>query len=54
VGRYLADDALRAARVDAAAPVAYLAPEHIPAGFVESLDAAGIRFEREETPSGRC
>jgi hypothetical protein len=51
---YLADDALRAARVDAAAPVAYLAPEHIPAGFVESLDAAGIRFEREDTPSGRC
>jgi hypothetical protein len=49
---YLADDALRAGRVDAAAPVAYLAPEQIPAGFVESLAAAGVRFEREPTPLG--
>jgi hypothetical protein len=49
---YLADDALRAGQVDGAAPVAYLAPEQIPAGFVESLGAAGIRFEREDTPLG--
>ena len=49
---YLADDALRAGQVDAAAPVAYLAPVQIPAGFTESLDAAGIRFEREDTPLG--
>ncbi len=49
---YLADDPIRAARVDAASRVAYLAPERIPTGFVESLAAAGIRFEREATPLG--
>ncbi|HEY7140327.1 MAG TPA: discoidin domain-containing protein [Methylomirabilota bacterium] len=49
---YLADDTVRAARVDAASRVAYLAPESVPAGFVESLAAAGIRYERESTPLG--
>lgn len=38
--------------VDAAPKVAYFAPERIPAGFLESLAAAGIRFDREETPRG--
>ncbi len=32
--------------------MAYLAPEQIPVGFKESLAAAGIRFEREDTPLG--
>jgi F5/8 type C domain len=49
---YLADDAIRARQVDRAPRVAYLAPEQIPAGFVESLAAAGIGFEREVTPLG--
>ncbi len=49
---YLADDPVRAARVDAAPRVAYLTRGRIPDGFAESLAAAGIRFEREETPLG--
>ena len=50
---YLADDPIRAGHVDGARTVAYLAPEQIPAGFADSLAAAGIRFEREETPFGQ-
>ena len=49
---YLAGDTIRAAQVDAASRIAYLAPEHVPTGFEESLAATGIRFEREETPLG--
>jgi hypothetical protein len=49
---YLADDPIRAGRVDAARGVAYLAPEHVPAGFEDSLGAAGIRFDRDATTLG--
>ena len=49
---YLADDAVRARKVDAASTVAYLASGRIPTGFVESLDAAGIRFDRDATLLG--
>lgn len=51
---YLADDPLRARQVDAAPRVAYLALAHLrmPDGFVESLDAAGIRFDHEATDLG--
>jgi hypothetical protein len=49
---YLADDPVRAGSVDAAPSVAYLAPEHVPAGFEDSLGAAGIRFDRDTTPLG--
>ena len=50
---YLADDPIRAGHVDGARTVAYLASGQIPAGFADSLTAAGIRFEREETPFGQ-
>src|SRR5262245_12803969 len=51
---YLADDPLRAGLVDGATKVAYLtlADLDIPAGFFESLAAAGIRYERELTLVG--
>lgn len=49
---YLADDPVRAARVDGSPRVAYLAAGQSPAGFEDSLAAAGIRFEREDTSFG--
>ena len=50
---YLADDPIRAARSTRASRVAYLAPEtERRSGFEDSLAAAGIRFEREDTPLG--
>ena len=49
---YLADDPVRAARVDRSARVAYLAAGQSAIGFEDSLAAAGIRFEREDTPRG--
>jgi hypothetical protein len=51
---YLADDPLRAGQVDATSRVAYLALADVrmPEGWVESLEAAGIAFERETTPLG--
>ena len=49
---YLADDPERAARVDASPRVGYLASGQSLPGFEESLAAAGIRFERQETALG--
>jgi hypothetical protein len=49
---YLADDPVRAARVDGSSRVGYLSTGPMLAGFVESLAAAGIGFDREETALG--
>jgi hypothetical protein len=49
---YLADDPRRAARVDASPRVGYLAAGQVLPGVVESLTAAGIRFDRVETAMG--
>jgi hypothetical protein len=49
---YLADDPVRAARVDGSPRVGYLATGQSPLGFEESLAAAGIGFDREDTALG--
>jgi F5/8 type C domain len=49
---YLADDPERAARVDASSQVAYLASGQSLPGFEESMAAAGVQFERQETAFG--
>jgi F5/8 type C domain-containing protein len=49
---YLADDPVRASRVDASPQVAYRAAGQSLPGFEESLAAAGIQFDRQQTALG--